>query len=222
MISPISPLHQKAEKLRESDKLLDALKLYEEVIYKYQQEKNHFDLVETLGGRCLTYKHLFLLSNDYSFRNLAYNSALSSLEIAKYFKISPKIHRCYFRLGEMEMLANNFLKAEKFYLKAFLKYPKEEAEKGDFQYHLGEAQYRAGKKTEGLRNLLDGLKLIEKYESVTDSFVYHVWRSGCLMRLGELTKNKKYLLEAQKIIYSDPRLIIRKRQIAALRKTCCL
>ncbi len=218
MTSSVRPLHQKAEKLRESDRLLDALKLYEEVIYKYQDEKNYFGLVEALGGRCLTYKHLFLLSNDYSFRNLGYHSALSSLEIAKYFKVSQKIHRCYFRLGEMEMLANNFLKAENFYKKAFIKYPKEEAEKGDFQYHLGEAQYRAGKITEGLKNLLDGLKLIEKYESTTDTFVYHVWRSGCLMRLGELTKNKKYLEDAQKIINSDPRLIIRKRQIVEFQK----
>jgi tetratricopeptide (TPR) repeat protein len=216
MISPISPLHQKAEKLRESDKLLEALKLYEEVIYKYQQEKNYSGLVEALGGRCLTYKHLFLLTDDFSFRNLAYHSALSSLEIAKHLKISAKVHRCYFRLGEMEMLSNNFLKAEEFYLKAFAIYPRQEAEKGDFQYHLGEAQYRAGKKDEGLNNLLDGLKLIEKYESSTDSFVYHVWCSGCLMRLGELTKDKKYLEKAQKIIDSDPRLIIRKRQIAAL------
>jgi len=212
-------LHQKAEKLRESDQLLKALKLYEEVIYKYQQEKNYSGLVEALGGRCLTYKHLFLLTNDFSFRNLAYHFALSSLEIAKHFKISQKIHRCYFRLGEMEMLGNNFLKAQNFYLKAFAKYPKEEAEKGDFQYHLGEAQFRAGKKNEGLKNLLDGLKLIEKYESTTDSFVYRVWRSGCLMRLAEFTKDKKYFIKAQKIIDSDPRLVIRRRQIATLRKT---
>jgi hypothetical protein len=218
MTSPVRPLHQKAEKLRESDKLLDALKLYEEVIYKYQQEKNYFGIVEALGGRCLTYKHLFLLTKDFLFQNLAYSSALSSLEIAKHFKITAKYHRCYFRLGEMEMLREEFLKAEKFYLKAFLKYPKEEAEKGDFQYHLGEAQYRAGKKEVGLNNLLSGLTLIEKYESSTDSFVYNVWHSGCLMRLAELTKNKKYLISAQKIIESDPRLIIRKRQIAELRK----
>ena len=211
-------LHQKAEDLREEDKLLDALKLYEEVIYKYQQEKNYSALIEALGGRCLTYKHLFLLSKDFVFFNLALHSALSSLEIAKNYKIILKIHRCYFRLGEMEMLANNFLKAEKYYLKAFIKYPREEAEKGDFQYHLGEAQFRAGKKDEGLKNLLAGLELIKKYKSSTDSFVYNVWHSGCLMRLAELTKNKKYLLEAQKIIDSDPRLIIRKRQIKELKK----
>jgi tetratricopeptide (TPR) repeat protein len=216
MINSIHKLHQKAEKLRESDKLLEALKVYEEVIYKYQQENNYFGLVEALGGRCLTYKHLFLLTKDFSFFNLAYTSALSSLEIAKHFKVIAKYHRCYFRLGEMEMLRDDFLKSEKFYLKALKKYPKVEAEKGDFQYHLGEAQYRAGKKEAGLTNLLEGLELIEKYESSTDSFVYNVWHSGCLMRLAELTKNKKYLEDAQKIIDSDPRLIIRKRQLAAL------
>lgn len=212
----IKKLHQKAEDLREEDKLLDALKLYEEVIYRYQQEKKYSGLVEALGGRCLTYKHLFLLSKDFVFFNLALHSALSSLEIAKNYKIILKIHRCYFRLGEMEMLREKYLTAERYYLKSLETYPKEEAEKGDFQYHLGEAQYRAGKKVEGLKNLLAGLELIKKYKSSTDSFVYNVWHSGCLMRLAELTKNKKYLLEAQKIIDSDSRLIIRKRQISEL------
>jgi tetratricopeptide (TPR) repeat protein len=211
-------LHKKAEKLRESDKLLEALKLYEEVIIKYQKEKNYFSLTEALGGRCLTYKHLFLLSNDYVFFNLALHSALSSLEIAQNYKITGKIHRCYFRLGEMEMLREKYLAAEKYYLKAFENYPKIEAVKGDFQYHLGEAQYRAGKIQIGLKNLLDGKKFIKKFQSTTDSFVYNVWLSGCNMRLAELTKDKKYLKEAQKIIDSDPRLIIRRRQIAKLSK----
>jgi tetratricopeptide (TPR) repeat protein len=211
-------LHQKAEKLRESDKLLDALKLYEEVILKYQKEANYFSLTEALGGRCLTYKHLFLLSDDYVFFNLALHSALSSLEIALKLNITPKIHRCYFRLGEMEMLRKKYLPAEKYYLKAFENYPKEEAEKGDFQYHLGEAQYRAGKIQIGLKNLLDGQELIKKFQSTTDSFVYNVWLSGSYKVLAELTKDKKYLLEAQKIIDSDPRLIIRRRQLSELSK----
>lgn len=209
-------LHKKAEKLRENDKLLDALKLYEEVVLKYQTEANYFSLTEALGGRCLTYKHLFLLSNDFVFFSLALHSALSSLEIAQKFKITAKIHRCYFRLGEMEMLRNKYLTAEKYYSKALNLYPKDEAEKGDFQYHLGEAQYRAGKIQIGLKNLLNGKKLINKFQSSTDSFVYNVWLSGCNMRLAELTKDKKYLNEAQKIIDSDPRLVIRRRQIADL------
>ena len=54
-------LHQQAEDLREQDKLLEALKLYEVVIIGYQREKDYSGIVEAFGGRCLTYKHLFLL-----------------------------------------------------------------------------------------------------------------------------------------------------------------
>lgn len=209
-------LHQQAEDLREQDKLLEALKLYEEVIYKYQQENNYSGIVETLGGRCLTYKHLFLLKNDFVFLNLAYYSAKSSLKIAKHYKIIDKIYRCYFRLGEMEMLKKNYLKAQNYYQKALSKYPKEESEKGDFQYHLGEAQYLNGDMETGLKNILSGLDLIRNYSFQSDPFLIHVWESGCLMKLFTFTKDKKYLNEAQKIIDSDPRLIIRRRQITKL------
>lgn len=218
MISPNRALHQKAEKLRESDKLLDALKLYEEVIYKYQQEENYFGLIEALGGRCLTYKHLFLLTKDFSFLNLAYSSALSSLEIAKHFKVVVKYHRCYFRLGEMEILSKNYKKAIEYYKKSLELYPKDEAEKGDFQYHLGEAQCFKGDTKNGLANLSSGLTKIRQYRDTTDSFLINVWESGCLIKLYIFTKDKNYLDDAQKIIDSDPRLIIRKRQIKELKK----
>lgn len=218
MINQTSLLHKKAETLRENDKLLEALKLYEEVILNYQKNKNYFSLVEALGGRCLTYKHLFLLSNDFSFLNLAYHSALSSLEIAKNFKITAKYYRCYFRIGEMEMLKENFSKAEKYYQKALEIYPKDEAEKGDFQYHLGEAQFLKGDTKNGLENLFSGLTKIRQYRNSTDSFLINVWESGCLMKLFVFTKDKNYLNEAQKIINSDSRLVIRRRQIAELSK----
>lgn len=216
----IFQLHQKAEKLREQDKLEEALKLYEEVIIGYQNEKNYSGLVEALGGRCLTYKHLFLLTEDFCFKNLAYYSALSSLEIAKNYNLKDKIYRSYFRLGEMEILFKNYKKAIEYYKKSLDLYPQEESEKGDFQYHLGEAQCLKGDTKNGLANLSSGLTKIRQYRDSTDSFLINVWESGCLMKLFLFTKDKNYLEDAQKIIDSDPRLIIRKRQISELWKTC--
>lgn len=216
----IFQLHQKAKKLREQDKLEEALKLYEEVIVGYQNEKKYSSLVEALGGRCLTYKHLFLLTEDYCFKNLAYHSALSSLEIAKNFNLKDKIYRSYFRLGEMEILQKNYKKAIEYYKKSLDLYPQEESEKGDFQYHLGEAQCLKGDTKNGLANLSSGLTKIRQYRDSTDSFLINVWESGCLMKLFLFTKDKNYLEDAQKIIDSDPRLIIRKRQISELRKAC--
>jgi len=90
MAQNTSSVHQQAETLREQDKHLEALKLYEEVIFAYQKEKNYSNLIEALGGRCLTYKHLFLLSSDFSFLNLAQHSALSSLEIALNYRLKEK------------------------------------------------------------------------------------------------------------------------------------
>lgn len=178
-------LHQQAEQLREQDRHLEALKLYEEVIVGYQAEKNYSGLVEALGGRCLTYKHLFLLTNDFSLAIIANHSALASLEVAQKFDLHNKIHRCYFRLGEMAMLFGQYQEAISYYMKALESYPKAEAERGDFRYHLGEAQYRAGLKKEGKQNLVNGVKEIEKHETTTDSFVFHVWQSGGYMRLAE-------------------------------------
>lgn len=216
-MSTTQNLHHQAEESREKEHFLDALKLYEEVVIRYQSEKDYPSLVEALGGRCLTYKHLYLLSNDFVFYNLAQHSALSSLEIAQKHNINEKFYRCYFRLGEMQMLIRNYSIAIKYYKNALSNYPQEEAEKGDFQYHLGEAQYRAGKTKLGLQNLLTNQKIIEKYKSTTDSFVYNVWLSGCFISLTKLTKDKKYYTLAPKIIDSDPRLVIRKRQLAQLK-----
>ncbi len=209
-------LHQQAENLREQDKLLEALKLYEEVIYKYQQENNYVGIVEALGGRCLTYKHLFLLSNDFSLAIIAKHNALSSLEIAEKFNLKDQIYRCYFRLGEMEMLFKNYKKAVNYYKKSLSLYPNEDAQKGDFIYHLGEAQCLKGDTKNGLANLSSGLTKIRQYRDSTDSFLINVWESGCLMKLFVFTKDINYLNEARKIINADPRLIIRRRQIKNL------
>lgn len=213
----INNLHQQAETLREQDKHPEALKLYEEVIVAYQKEKNHSGLVEALGGRCLTYKHLFLLTADFSFLNLAKHSALSSLEIAANFKLTEKYYRCYFRLGEMEILSKNYPKAVEYYQKSLSLYPQDDAEKGDFQYHLGEAQYLNGDKETGLLNLKSGLDKIRQFKDSTDSFLIHVWESGCLMKLFYFLRDKNYLIEAENIIDSDPRLIIRKRQLEEIK-----
>lgn len=214
----IKKLHEKAETLREQDKLLDALKIYEEVFIKYQKKENYTGLVEALGGRCLTYKHLFLLSRDLSFAIIAKHDALSSLEIAEKFNLKDKLYRCYFRLGEMEMLFKNYKRAIIYYQKSLSLYPSDDAEKGDFIYHLGEAQCLKGETKKGLENISIGLTKIRQFRDVTDSFFINVWESGCLKTLFVFTKDINYLNDAQKIAVSDPRLIIRRRQINELKK----
>jgi len=156
------------------------------------------------------------LSTDFSLAIIAKHDALSGLEIAEKFNLKDQIYRCYFRLGEMEMLFKNYKKAVNYYKKSLSLYPNEDAQKGDFIYHLGEAQCLKGDTKNGLANLSSGLTKIRQYRDSTDSFLINVWESGCLMKLFVFTKDINYLNEARKIINADPRLIIRRRQIKNL------
>ena len=121
---------------------------------------------------------------------------------------------------ELHSNANCFdARAIENYQQALDNYPQEEAEKGDFQYHLGEAQYKSGDKINGKQNLIDGIKLIEKYQDGTDSFLIHVWTSGGYMRKAEClysdfpNESQQAFIKAKDIINSDDRLVIRKRQL---------
>jgi len=219
----IQNFHQKAINSREQDKHLQALKFCDEAIIACQKEKNYLEFSSILHTRVLIYKHLFLLTQDFCFYVLALKDVESSLLISKKYQLS-NLYICYFRIGEIFMLSNNFPKAILNYKKALNLYPNVDSEKGDYQYHLGEAQYRHGDKKLGLKNLLDGLMLIQKYQSKTDSFLIHVWESGCYLRLAELLRKdnpseaKKYLELAKNIIKPDTKLVIRKRQILELSK----
>ena len=72
--------------------------------------------------------------------------------------------------------------------------------------------------------MLKGLKEIKQGEAEVDPFLIHVWESGIHMRLAELLKEdeseeaKKHYQQARKIAESDPKLIIRRRQLARLGK----
>jgi tetratricopeptide (TPR) repeat protein len=216
-------LHQKAEKLREQDKHLEALKVCDEAIVAYQKDKDYFGISSLLQSRVLIYKHLFLLTNDFCFYVLAIKDTEASLLISQKYKLK-NLYICYFRIGEIFMLSNNFQKAILNYKKSLKIYPKNDSEKGDYQYHLGEAQYKNGDKKNGLKNILNGLKIIQDYKSDSDPFLIHVWESGCYLRLAQLLRKddfvnaKKYLQKARKIINSDKKLIIRKRQLNESRK----
>lgn len=217
-------LHRQSEILREQDKHVEALEFIEQAIVAYQKEKDYKGLAKALQSRVLIYKHLFLLTNDDVFGLLAQKDAESSLEIAQKNILTNIIASCYFTLG---VVAGNFgdnKRAIESYQKALDNYTGTKAELGDYRYHLGTVQYFDGIKEEGKKNMLKGLKEIQENRSEIDPFLANVWESGCYMRLAEVLKDdepkkaKEYLIQAKKIIDSDEKLIIRKRQWEKLAK----
>lgn len=218
-------LHKKSEIAREQDKLLYALKLIEEALALYQEDKNYTGFTKALQSRVLIYKHLFLLSGDKKFVTLAQKDAEGSLEIALKNNLTNIICSCYFRIGEIATILENYSKAIYNYQKSLDLYEGTKTEKGDYRYHLGEVLYKNGQEEEGKEILLEGLNEIQENKSEVDSFLANVWESGCYMRLAEVLWNdepqesKRYLKLAEKIIKDDKRLIIRKRQLNQLAKT---
>lgn len=219
-----SKLHNDAEIAREQEEYDDALNKVKQAILEYKKTKNYMGLVAGIQTRCLVYKHLFLLSKKGIYLKLAKADIKEGLSIVKKYKLPNMLSSCYFRLGELAMLVNDYTDAIKNYQKAINNYIGTECEKGDYQYHLGEALYKNGERESGKNELFKGLRKIQENKSEVNCFLSNVWESGCYLKLANLLKDnepdesEKYLKSAKKIIDSDQRLVIRKRQLKELEK----
>ncbi|OGM54622.1 hypothetical protein A3F62_04820 [Candidatus Woesebacteria bacterium RIFCSPHIGHO2_12_FULL_44_11] len=217
--------HRQAEELRESDKHSEALKELDQAIVLYQEDKDYLGICEALQSRVLTFKHLYFLTRDTTFAIIAQKEAEASLEVAQQHDIKDKLSSCYFRLGEIAMIFEDFSKAINWYQRALENYQGSLSEKGDYRYHLGEALYRNGRKEEGKKAIFEGLSEIQKGASEVDPFLVHVWESGLHMKLADLLRGdepdeaRKHLDTSREIADSDPKLIIRRRQIEELSKS---
>jgi tetratricopeptide (TPR) repeat protein len=217
-------LHGMGSDAREKDQHLDALQYLNHAIVGYQRERNYRGLVDALKDRTLTWKHYFLLTGDKVYAILAQKDAESMLAIAKEKGLDDKLSTSYFRLGEVDMLFEDYPAAIVHYEKSLEQYVGPLAEKGDFRYHLGEALYRNGQKKDGKKVMLEGLEEIRKGADEAPSFLIHVWGSGCHMRLAGVLREdepeeaKKHLEMARRIVKSDDKLVIRKRQFEELEK----
>jgi tetratricopeptide (TPR) repeat protein len=214
--------HHKSEVAREDERYLESLQFIDEAFIEYQEENNLEGIARGLQSRCLTYKHLFLLSKDKSYAVMGKKDAEASLEIAQMFNLDNILSSSYFRLGEMAMLFEEYGQAVDFYQKSLDKYTGTNCEKGDYRYHLGEAIYRSGNKEKGIEVILAGLKEIQENRSDVNNFLANVWESGVYIRLAELSKDssnekaREYVEKAKIITDLDPKLIIRKRQVSKL------
>ncbi len=222
-------LHLQAEHLRETERCTEALSLYATVIAEYEAAHDYAGMVEARGGTILTHKHLFLTTGKKAHLDEAGRIADEALAIARQHGLTEKLFRCYFHIGEIAIIRDAFTTAIAAYTQSLDFFPSEEnAEKGDILYHLGVAQYRHGEHDLGISTILAGIALIEKYESTTDSFVWHVWRSGGYLSLATLlvsenrSEAERYLDIAESIIFGDPRLVIRHRQLQELKSAVFL
>lgn len=214
-----------ADRLREEGKTLEALNFYNHAIFGFQKEHNYKSILDVLCGRLISWQHLFNKEEDEVYALLARNEAVTMLDIAQKYQIHDRDHLIHFLFGKSNIFLKDFAQAEIEFKKAIELYPNDNAEKGDWLAHLGEAIYRNGRKEEGVSVILQGVEQIKRHENEVDSFRINVWVSGAYLRLakilindGKLEEAKVYLQKGEDIVLKDSRLVIRKQQLENLNK----
>ena len=212
----------KGTNLRERAKHRAALAVLDRALRLALGEKDFASAVDALGARCLTWKHLHQLTEDKAYMALAQSDAWASLLIVQAKGLKKLNHSAHFNVAKIAVIAKDFDGATAHYRTALKYYRGSRTERGDYRCHYGEALFRAGQRTRGLRTIQAGLQEIQKHRGEVDSFLAHVWESGAHMRLTELlwreerTRAREYLRQAQTIIKSDNRLLMRKKQLHLL------
>ncbi|MBA3722511.1 MAG: hypothetical protein H0W88_08945 [Parachlamydiaceae bacterium] len=217
--SNVPELQKQADELREEGQSLKSIEIYNQAIVRYQENRDYANMIGALTGRLLSWKHLFYKTEDKIYAIFVKKEAETMLEIAREHQLLDRLYLIHFLNGTSAILLKDYPVAEKEFSQAVELYPNNNAEKGDWIAHLGEAIYRNGKKEEGKKRILQGVQLIEDKSSQIDSFLLNVWVSGAYLRLAKLLKpdnieeSQFFLNKAKKIIDSDDRLVIRKQQL---------
>lgn len=218
-------LRRQADVLREEGKTLDALNLYNQALVSYQQKHDYNGILSVLCGRLISWQHLFNHEEDKVYAILARKEAESMLAIAEAYDIHDRDYLIHFLFGKSCIFLKDFASAETEFKQAIDLYPLDNAEKGDWLAHLGEAIYKNGRKEEGERVILEGVQQIQAHQDGEDSFKINAWISGGYLRLAKILisdqkieQAKIYLSKGEAIVLKDPRLVIRKQQLEILKK----
>lgn len=225
MVDSAEMLREQADILREKGKTLDALNLYNQALVSFQKRRDYNGILGVLSGRLISWQHLFNHEEDKVYAILARKEAESMLAIAQEHNIHNRDYLIHFLFGKSCIFLKDFKCAEIEFKQAVDLYPQDNAEKGDWLAHLGEAIYKNGRKEEGERVILEGVQQIQAHQDVEDAFKINVWISGAYLRLAKILisdqkseQAKTYLSKGEQIVLKDPRLVIRKQQLEILKK----
>jgi tetratricopeptide (TPR) repeat protein len=210
-------LQQQGMELREQGKHSKAVAVLSEAILAAVAADDASTLAGALGDRALCWKHMFLSTTKGTYLELFEVDAELMLKTAQNYGLTELINKANRFLGEVAVEQGDWATAVG-RLKAAVDQNPENAEKGDYLCHLGEALYLSGDREGGLAAFKQGLAQLERHREQTDTYLYHVWLSGAYLRLAKVLKEDEpaeamaYLEKAGEIIKGDKRLLIRKRQ----------
>lgn len=221
-------LHKLAENTRESGQFLKALEYTDQATLAYQKDGDPLGLAEVQSSRQSTFKHLYRATKDKIYLVLEKHAALSAVEIAEKCGKDEALGIPYHNLGKYYFEAKKYRPAIKCFQKAIDNLSSHSPSRhsrasviADIKGHQYSAEYHLGDKA-ALARALQTLEELENSQE-DSSFNKNVWITGAHLRIAEMLAKdnpplaQKHLREAEKIISSDSRLILRKHQLDHLR-----
>ncbi len=219
-------IHGEAAQARESGETLKALSLYHQALAAYQAEGDDLGFAEALADESISLRHLYEETGDKNWLILAKHDNMAGVEIAKKSGNKEALALPLYNLGKTQAWLGEWdeaVRTLKDAIKSLKEYPpkihkieERSTVMADFKIHLAVAEYKAGDKT-ALERAEESLKELKEGSEISD-YNKNVWVSGGHMYLAEIYKDldsqkaHKHLNEAKKIINSDERLILRKKQ----------
>lgn len=216
-------LHQQALQAQEAGNSLEALKLYDEAMIAYSQDKDVLGFAEVVAARSIALRHLAQKNDDQKFVVVAKGEMEASVEIVRQSGTKEALAIPIYNLGKVYEELKEYDKAVKAYQDAIDHQSRHPADRhnrpavlADMKVHLHYAEYKNGDKSARDR-MLAAMSELETAEGASD-YERKVWLSGGHMSLAEMLREddpevaKEHLSKAKEIIDSDEALKIRRQQ----------
>ncbi|SRR5260221_5704250 len=218
-------IHAEVERLRESGKPEESLRLAEEAKKVYLKERNVVGLSDLYGSISLAYRHLGDLEE-------AKKAAEEAVRVAKENNLKGDLARPLFNLAKVKEDLKDFGGAVEDYKESIKLFQEQNPTLhnrpgvlADMNIHLATCEYKANDKS-GLERALSAIEdLKNSDEEQISKYNYDVWLSGAYMKIADILKKHnlemahEYLGKAKEIIDANPKLEIRKKQWEELSKS---
>jgi hypothetical protein len=216
-------LSQRAWKLREDGKPIQAIAIWQSLYYGYAEEKDWDKVIDVLLDIAISWKIISEIKNkkDYA------ETALKTLHHIKYIADTEDVllrSDYAYHLAGIQTAAGEYVTAIESY-EHYFAHEQTQEEEANVKAHVGFARAKIGEKTEGIQMLREAIDVFEKSEHAHDNMqsdTYCIWKLGAKLRLAQLFENKEEAKELVEDVLKEAKeknLGARRKQAETLLKT---